>query len=114
MPDQTNVPEIHPAQPETWSPPQAWSPPVEWLPPQIEQRHAFTTTEKVRIVGGLALAAAGQALVSSMNEVSDKAIIDAVAIPVVLGIVLSIPEMRHRMSHPIAGVRAIRDRIAQR
>jgi hypothetical protein len=105
MPDQTNVPEIHPAQPETWSPPQAWSPPVEWLPPQIEQ---------VRIVGGLALAAAGQALVSSMNEVSDKAIIDAVAIPVVLGIVLSIPEMRHRMSHPIAGVRAIRDRIAQR
>lgn len=80
--------------------PEDFSPIEQSQPPELQQPKDMTMWEKTRICGGLAVLTVGQALVikgivdGSMEEVIAA---DAVALPLGLGIALSVREMRQRL-----------------
>lgn len=77
-------------------------------PPEPENSHKLTMPEKFRIFGSLAILAVGQVFVAkgvvdgNIGEVFEA---DAVAVPIALGLAMSVPEMRRRM--PIVGRKII-------
>ncbi len=77
------------------------------LLPEPEQTPSMTTWDKARVVSGMVVLAIGQALAIKGIEnhnMPDIIVADAVALPVGLGLALSVREMRRRI--PVLNRRA--------
>jgi hypothetical protein len=72
--------------------------PEQLPPPTPEPPHQMSVFERVRVGAGIATLAVGQVMVISTDSIGDVAAIDAIGLPIGLGLVLGVPEMRRRMS----------------